>query len=245
MSDFFSPLRFCTCAKSVGERTTTERGDTHDIMGRCRFNPQWLVDSRYSVWFQEAMWKRDAAYVERLTTLGHLALESHMKSEKHKAASASRPSLNSARQLLRTLTLTTSLVSSRHYRWQQQQHKGWAVVPCMLVEARHFGQRFSGSLKLSNKGISKLFKVMFSDSEIATTFTCGKNKTSYITKLGLAPYITNELIKDVNEANGGFVAMFDESLNKTAKTKQLDIHLGHWSGDHVASRSWIPIHGSC
>ena len=36
----------------------------------------------------------------------------------------------------------------------------------------------------SNEGISKLFKAMFSDSEIAATFTSGKNKTSYITKFG-------------------------------------------------------------
>lgn len=49
----------------------------------------------------------------------------------------------------------------------------------------------------SNEGISELFKVMFSDSEVASTFTCGKNKTSYITKFGLAPYITKELIKDM------------------------------------------------
>lgn len=32
------------------------------------------------------------------------------------------------------------------------------------------------------------------------------------------------------------MVMFDESLNKTTKTKQLDIHLCYWSGDHVASR---------
>lgn len=88
----------------------------------------------------------------------------------------------------------------------------------------------------SNEGISEIFKAMFPDSEIASTFTSGKNKTSYITKFGLAPYITKELVKEVNEASGGFVVMFDESLNKTTKMKQLDIHPRYWSGDHVASR---------
>lgn len=88
----------------------------------------------------------------------------------------------------------------------------------------------------SNEGISEIFKAMFDDSEIAAAFTCGKNKTSYITKFSLAPYITKLLVKDVNEASSGFVAMFDESLNKTTKTKQMDIHLHYWSCDHVASR---------
>lgn len=76
---------------------------------------------------------------------------------------------------------------------------------------------------------------MFPDSEIVATFTCGSNKTAYITKFGLAPFITKELTQHVNEA-AGFVAMLDESLNKTTKTEQRDIHLRYWAGDHVQSR---------
>lgn len=57
---------------------------------------------------------------------------------------------------------------------------------------------------------------MFPDSEIAATFACGSNKTAYITKFGLAPFITKQLTDQVSEATC-FVIMFDESLNKTTR----------------------------
>ncbi|KAJ8348774.1 hypothetical protein SKAU_G00273630 [Synaphobranchus kaupii] len=75
---------------------------------------------------------------------------------------------------------------------------------------------------------------MFPDSQIVNTFTCGKDKTAYITRFGLAPYIKKELISNVN--TGTFVLMFDESLNNSTKTKQLDVHVRYWEGDHVQSR---------
>ena len=92
----------------------------------------------------------------------------------------------------------------------------------------------------SNEDITDLFKIMFPDSDIASTFLRGINKTAYITKFGLARFITKELTEQVNQA-AGFVPMLDESLNKTTKTKQLDIHLRYWAGDRVRSRyfgSW-------
>lgn len=52
---------------------------------------------------------------------------------------------------------------------------------------------------------------MFSDSKSATLFT------SYIRKFSLAPYITKELVKDVNELSGGFIVKSDECLNKKMK----------------------------
>lgn len=76
---------------------------------------------------------------------------------------------------------------------------------------------------------------MFPDSEVAATFSCGSNKTAYITKFGLAPFITKELTDHVNMSNG-FVIMFDESLNKMTKSKQLDLHIRYWVDDHVQSR---------
>lgn len=55
-----------------------------------------------------------------------------------------------------------------------------------------------------------MFKAMF--PELVQTFTCGKDKTGYIARFGLAPYIKKELTAEVNE--GTFVIMFDESLTK-------------------------------
>lgn len=64
---------------------------------------------------------------------------------------------------------------------------------------------------------------MFPDSEIARTFACGKDKTAYIARFGQGPYITKLLVADVNKEM--FVLMFDESLNETSKSKQLDLHV--------------------
>lgn len=41
----------------------------------------------------------------------------------------------------------------------------------------------------SNDGIEEVFKTMFPDSGLVHSFTCGKDKTRYVAKFGLAPYI--------------------------------------------------------
>ena len=84
----------------------------------------------------------------------------------------------------------------------------------------------------SDDGIEELFKAMFLDSGLAQSFTCGKDKTKYVAKFGLAPYIKKALITEVQTC-GAFVLMFDETLNQTTKTKQLDLHVRYWLNDHV------------
>lgn len=86
----------------------------------------------------------------------------------------------------------------------------------------------------ANEGIGNLFRLMFPDSQIASTFSSGKDKTAYIARFGLAPFIRSELIANVNKSN--FVLMFDESLNQATKKKQLDVHIRYWVGEHVHSR---------
>ena len=79
---------------------------------------------------------------------------------------------------------------------------------------------------------------MFPDSAIAQKFTCSRDKTGYLAKFGIYPYIRKELLKEIGD--DCFVLMFDESLNKAAKTKQLDLYIRYWTkdgrGPHVRSR---------
>ncbi|XDV26071.1 hypothetical protein PO909_029869 [Leuciscus waleckii] len=86
----------------------------------------------------------------------------------------------------------------------------------------------------SNENLAEVFKAMFPDSDIAKSFTCGKDKTGYIIRFGLAPHFKQELINTINKA-GQFVLMFDESLNQSTKTKQLDVHIRFWEDDRVQS----------
>lgn len=86
----------------------------------------------------------------------------------------------------------------------------------------------------SNEGVGDLFRAMFPESDIAESFACGSDKTAYTSKFGLAPHISELLVADANKDE--FVLMFDESLNQTTKTKQLDLHVRYWCEDHVQSR---------
>ena len=98
---------------------------------------------------------------------------------------------------------------------------------CLNTVTRHQSYK-------SNEGIGDLFRAMFPDSDSAHTFACGSDKTAYISKFGIAPYISEQLVADANK--GAFVLMFDESLNRTTKTKQMDLHVRYWCEDHVQSR---------
>ena len=75
----------------------------------------------------------------------------------------------------------------------------------------------------SNDPIKSVFSFMFQDSCIARDFSCGAAKTAYMCKFGLAPYFRKLLKRKIGDED--YVLLFDESLNKATKTKQLDIHL--------------------
>ncbi|KAK1902444.1 maturase K [Dissostichus eleginoides] len=76
---------------------------------------------------------------------------------------------------------------------------------------------------------------MFPDSEIAKKFACGKDKTGYIVRFGLARYFKEQLVNSINKA-GPFVLMFDESLNQATKKKQMDVHFRYWDDGCVRAR---------
>lgn len=75
---------------------------------------------------------------------------------------------------------------------------------------------------------------MFPDSGIAKNFTCGKDKTAYVMKFGVAPYIIKLLVANVNI--GSFTLMFDETVNQTTKTIHLDLYVCYWKENRVQSR---------
>lgn len=86
----------------------------------------------------------------------------------------------------------------------------------------------------SNEDMSTVFRALFPDSECAKTFSCGRDKASYLARFGLVPYIKRKLLSSVNQ--GSFVVMFDESMNRTTKSKQLDLHVRYWAIDENGSR---------
>lgn len=80
----------------------------------------------------------------------------------------------------------------------------------------------------SCKEINSLFKDMFPDSEIAKRFSCGPTKCAYLVCFGLSPYYTS-LLNDIISKCNYFTISYDESLNKSLQSKQLDVHIRFWN----------------
>ena len=89
------------------------------------------------------------------------------------------------------------------------------------------------SFKSSERN-GELFSKMFPDSSIASNFRCGETKSRYLATFGIAPHFTALLKKRV-KAENEFVLMFDESLNKELKQKQLDVHIRFWGDKQVVT----------
>ena len=75
--------------------------------------------------------------------------------------------------------------------------------------------------------LSTTFQQMFTDSEIAKTFSLGKTKISYVIVHGLAPYFHDNVAKVLNDCNF-FIACFDETLNHVVQREQMDVHIRFW-----------------
>ena len=78
---------------------------------------------------------------------------------------------------------------------------------------------------------------MFSDSEIAASYSMSESKFRYVTTFGLGPYFAKKLFYDVKQSPA-HALLFDESLNEEMQSKQLDVHVRYWSSenDRVESR---------
>lgn len=81
----------------------------------------------------------------------------------------------------------------------------------------------NGSMNSCNKTIP-IFKLMFTDSEIAKKMQLSATKSSYLYTFGLCEYFT-ELFKENFKNIKYYVVCFDESLNKIAQKCQMDFYI--------------------
>ncbi|KAI2647221.1 Zinc finger protein 474 [Labeo rohita] len=137
--------------------------------------------------------------------MGVKALETHMRCEKHKVAAETCRKKHPVYQFCSVeptiIGLTQSAAASQ------------TSATALQLQALRFPLQQTSEQRLP---LPQHSEPRYSDSEIARTFKCGKDKTAYIARFGLAPYITKLLVADVNKEM--FVLMFDESLNETSKT---------------------------
>ncbi|XP_077085755.1 uncharacterized protein LOC143737776 isoform X2 [Siphateles boraxobius] len=215
-------------------------------MGKCKFSDTWLEKSEFRAWLKPVANNAFEAYcflckkAIKLGTLGVRALESHSKSEKHLTAVKGLQQTTAISQFLQVSCGSSTTSTPRlgphsssatpaidlRVAFGSEPTLKAEVLWVLHTVTRH--QSYS-----ANEEIGELFQTMFPDSDIAKSFRCGKDKTSYITRFGIADFIKRELISKIT---GPFVLMFDESLNRTTKTKQLDLHVRFWEAGQVQSR---------
>ncbi|XP_035998777.1 uncharacterized protein LOC118564524 [Fundulus heteroclitus] len=219
-------------------------------MGKCKFQQKWLEDAEFGAWLKPVDGNDNEGFYRvckkkiRLCTMGVNALRSHMKWESHRSATRCRQQLTMSSYFSVTDTVTSAVATGT-----STAAAGASSTAGKSDVLRTFGSNATLNAEVlwclntamqhhsyaSNEGVSELFQAMFPDSEIAKSFACGKDKTGYILKFGLAPHFKNELISAVNNA-GPFVLMFDESFNQSTKNKQLDVHVRFWEAGFVQSR---------
>lgn len=210
-------------------------------MGKCKFRNKWLENPNYSWWLKPVPKDDHEAYcavcckVFKLGTMGIKAVDCHMQSAKHIGFA-------NARQHHPQISNFCNASGEENTTQTPQPHTSPDIrtvcgsTPTLRAEVIWVLKTVTSHQSYrSNEGIDELFKAMFPDSVLAQTFTCGKDKTRYVAAFGLAPYFKKELVAEVSSSRA-FVVMFDESLNRTTKNKQLDLHVRFWKDDHVQSR---------
>ncbi|XP_060782877.1 uncharacterized protein LOC132890101 isoform X2 [Neoarius graeffei] len=127
-----------------------------------------------------------------------------------------------------TTRLTSSSSSREHLGLIPAKTLEAEILWCLKLTESHWSYR-------SSEKSGSLFRRMFPDSNIASSFQCGETKSSYLTVFGLAPYCKSLVMDRIKSAQNGYVLLFDESLNQKTQSKQMDIHVKFWDNDIVAT----------
>ena len=219
--------------------------------GKCTFNNTWLSKPEYSSWLARDSDPHKASCSGcrksfDIGNMGEAALKSHTRSVKHKnSISAITDSSGVPTRPVSSFFSPSSNTSNSNEQGPSQSAPtpGPANISTYLTTDAVLKAEVLWTLKVieshysfnSTGNISNLFGLMFPDSEIAGRFQCGGNKTSYLSTYGLGPYFTSLLKVKIKKADK-YVLLFDESLNKYLKRKQLDIHARFWDEGSVTTR---------
>ena len=177
--------------------------------------------------------------------MGVKAVESHAKATAHKKAKAAAESTTSVSSLFATPVSCGASVENGASTSTQSSGTGKsmsvtdvsqasaeatkaAVIWTLRTVCNH--QSFS-----SNDDIGEILQMMFPSCDALKVFSCGQDKTAYTAKHGLAPFFKDSLKKNFL-TRVPYSLLFDESMNKVTKNKQLDVHVMYWDGDQVKTR---------
>ena len=209
-------------------------------MGKCLFNDNWLEDEKYRGWLKKGddIHEARCAFCKKtikLGSMGHKALDSHTQAEKHKKNVAAQATSLPIHIFTNPVEpSTTSQPSTRPPSSSGNAFGCFANTDTLKAEILWVLQTISRHHSYtSNEDVHLVFQAMFPDSQCASAFSCGRDKTAYLARFGVAPFLRKELISRANQ--DAFIIMFDESMNKTTKSKQLDLHVRHWTTEETGT----------
>ena len=110
---------------------------------------------------------------------------------------------------MNTASIASHVTTDDHWRAE--------VLWAMKVVSSHYSY-------VSCMETDRPFQLMFPDSAIAKSFSCGEKNIAYIICHGLAPYFSQQL-KDQVQLLDSLVILFDESFKRFTQNKQMDIHI--------------------
>ncbi|XP_051165127.1 uncharacterized protein LOC127283960 [Leptopilina boulardi] len=216
------------------------------------FQEQWLTDPLFINWLKKSAKDGQYAYCFlclkdiSVYNMGRQSLLSHMKSKKHKEkllvmqktvdirAQLSSPKSTSENYIPEPIPqandseksfqepVVTKKAEVRGIKAHllKENVTTAEIILCLQSVITH------KSMRTAAKDVS-LFKMIFSDSEIAQKLQLQRTKIGYTIVFGIAPYFKEELIKVLLNCPR-FVIGFDESLNKVCQQQQMDINVRYW-----------------
>ena len=81
---------------------------------------------------------------------------------------------------------------------------------------------------LSVEGVSELFEVIFSDSQITKDFQMSRIKMTCLINFAIATYFQEIFISELKRCKYYSISL-DESLSDIVQTCQMDVHVHYWS----------------
>lgn len=215
--------------------------------GKCVFNHTWTTQDEFKSWLSEVPSSKHEAYCKlcrkkfNIASMGKAALKSHMNGVSHKKYLETTPQI----KIRSFLVKDTPGVEDNQVEKTEEIVSGSSAtnLGCSLHNLSTLNKQATDAELLwvlhcvstnssahSNVGMNDLFKAMFCDSKIASTYSLSETKYRYLTTFGLGPYFFKQLLDEVKISPAHSI-LFDESLNQQLQSKQLDVHVRYWSED--------------
>ena len=235
------------------------------LKGGTKFQAKWLLDDRYKPWLQKVAGNLYKSYCKLCDTyidhaaMGHRAISCHHAGKKHSDLLKShletintsggikkflRPEVAKVSEPSTDVPVSDNQIVSSNAMLQQSAASAPIVEPSFYTKDKQRAEVIWVLFTIdknhsfaSNDEINYIFQMMFPDSNIAKTFRCKRQKTSYLMEYGIYPYLQSVLKSQISSSIvQAFVILFDESLNENLKEKQLDIHIRFWIDNRVVTR---------